>query len=114
MALVGVELDTLVFEPDAQTTRPPPCSIDLFIAVVSYYFSAQTKFCPCVVALFQCANEILFVCCRVIAAAVSTRVISFIYRGNNHVFRGYKITPLVIDQSRTKFFFLNRSKLQLP
>ena len=25
MALVGVELETLVFEPDAQTTRPPPC-----------------------------------------------------------------------------------------
>ena len=24
MALVGVELETLVFEPDAQTTRPPP------------------------------------------------------------------------------------------
>ena len=23
MALVGVELETLVFEPDAQTTRPP-------------------------------------------------------------------------------------------
>ena len=26
MALVGVELETLVFEPDAQTTRPPPCA----------------------------------------------------------------------------------------
>ena len=26
MALVGVELETLVFEPDAQTTRPPPCT----------------------------------------------------------------------------------------
>ena len=25
MALIGVELETLVFEPDAQTTRPPPC-----------------------------------------------------------------------------------------
>ena len=24
MALVGVALETLVFEPDAQTTRPPP------------------------------------------------------------------------------------------
>ena len=24
MALVGIELETLVFEPDAQTTRPPP------------------------------------------------------------------------------------------
>ena len=24
MALIGVELETLVFEPDAQTTRPPP------------------------------------------------------------------------------------------
>ena len=26
MALVGVELETLVFEPDAHTTRPPPCA----------------------------------------------------------------------------------------
>ena len=25
MALVGVELETLVSEPDALTTRPPPC-----------------------------------------------------------------------------------------
>ena len=24
MALIGVERETLVFEPDAQTTRPPP------------------------------------------------------------------------------------------
>ena len=27
MALVGVELETLVFEPDAQTTQPPPCAL---------------------------------------------------------------------------------------
>ena len=27
MALVGVELETLVFEPDAQTTRPPSCAL---------------------------------------------------------------------------------------
>ena len=26
MALVGVELETLVSEPDALTTRPPPCA----------------------------------------------------------------------------------------
>ena len=25
MALVSIGLETLVFEPDAQTTRPPPC-----------------------------------------------------------------------------------------
>ena len=25
MALVGVELETLVLEPDAHTTRPTPC-----------------------------------------------------------------------------------------
>ena len=31
MALVGIELETLVSEPDALTTRPPPC------AVYSYY-----------------------------------------------------------------------------
>ena len=27
MALVGVELQTLVYEPDALTTRPPPCAL---------------------------------------------------------------------------------------
>ena len=26
MALVGFELETLVSEPDALTTRPPPCA----------------------------------------------------------------------------------------
>ena len=26
MALVGVELETLVFEPDTLTTGPPPCA----------------------------------------------------------------------------------------
>ena len=26
MALVGVELETLVSKPDALTTRPPPCA----------------------------------------------------------------------------------------
>ena len=26
MAIVGVELETLVSEPDALTTRPPPCA----------------------------------------------------------------------------------------
>ena len=29
MALAGVEPETLVFEPDALTTRPPPCSLTL-------------------------------------------------------------------------------------
>ena len=29
MALVGVELETLVSEPDALTTRPPPCASTL-------------------------------------------------------------------------------------
>ena len=27
MGLVGVELETLVSEPDALTTRPPPCAM---------------------------------------------------------------------------------------
>ena len=36
MELVGVELETLVSEPDALTTRPPPCKLDLsdFISAV--------------------------------------------------------------------------------
>ena len=32
MALVGVELETLVSEPDALTTRPPPFALLLSIA----------------------------------------------------------------------------------
>ena len=36
MALVGVELEMLVFEPDAQTTRPPPCAIGHRIKVCYY------------------------------------------------------------------------------
>ena len=27
LALIGVELETLVFDPDAQTTRPPPFAV---------------------------------------------------------------------------------------
>ena len=27
MALVGIELETIVSEPDALTTRPPPCAV---------------------------------------------------------------------------------------
>ena len=34
MALVGVELETLVSEPDALTTRPPPCALPDFISAV--------------------------------------------------------------------------------
>ena len=35
MSLVGVELETLVSEPDALTTRPPPCAFDqLFLDCV--------------------------------------------------------------------------------
>ena len=30
MALVGVELETVVFEPNAQTTRPPSFSSDTY------------------------------------------------------------------------------------
>ena len=33
MALAGVELETLVSEPDALTTRPPPC------AKLNFYFN---------------------------------------------------------------------------
>ena len=30
MALVGIELETLVSESDALTTRPPPCAFSAF------------------------------------------------------------------------------------
>ena len=35
MALVGVELETLVFEPDTLTTRPPPCAGLRFLRFLS-------------------------------------------------------------------------------
>ena len=28
-ALAGVELESLVSEPDALTTRPPPCAVEM-------------------------------------------------------------------------------------
>ena len=34
MALVGVELQTLVSEPDSLTTRPPPCATAVYITVL--------------------------------------------------------------------------------
>ena len=33
MALVGVELETLVSESDALTTRPPPCDISKAVTI---------------------------------------------------------------------------------
>ena len=36
MALVGVEPETLVFEPDAQTIRPPPSAISLLCRYYLY------------------------------------------------------------------------------
>ena len=36
MALVGIELEMLVPEPDALTTRPPPCDLPDFINAVKY------------------------------------------------------------------------------
>ena len=35
MALVGVELETLVSEPDALTIRPPPCARIVIVTLVS-------------------------------------------------------------------------------
>ena len=37
MALVGVELDTLVSEPNALTTRPPPRAIYWILSVQRVY-----------------------------------------------------------------------------
>ena len=37
MAVAGVELETLVSEPDALTTRPPPCVITI-IPVIPLLF----------------------------------------------------------------------------
>ena len=37
--LAGVELDTLVFEPDALTIRPPPCALFRSYIPASYLIS---------------------------------------------------------------------------
>ena len=42
MALVGVELETLVSETDALTTRPSPCAIKILIEIVT---QQQTNIC---------------------------------------------------------------------
>ena len=45
MALVGVELETLVFEPDALTTRPPSERIGFRLNTSLALLFAQTKSC---------------------------------------------------------------------
>ena len=45
MAPIGVELETLVFEPDAQTTRPPPCAVDSLRYNKHLIFFTRTKLC---------------------------------------------------------------------
>ena len=39
MALAGVEPETLVSEPDALTTRPPPCALEIFLYWFKNYIS---------------------------------------------------------------------------
>ena len=39
MALAGVELETLVSEPDALTTRPPPCTIPRYYVPGKYAYA---------------------------------------------------------------------------
>ena len=39
MALVGVELETLVSEPDAQATQPPPCGTNALFFFFFFYRS---------------------------------------------------------------------------
>ena len=49
MALVGVELETLVSEPDALTIRPPPCVLfHCFILYLpaSYKIYVDGNLCP--------------------------------------------------------------------
>ena len=37
-ALAGVELESLVSEPDALTTRPPPCAIFCYLSFFFVYY----------------------------------------------------------------------------
>ena len=41
MALVGVELKTLVSESDALTTRPPPCANSMLFCYAKQFVSAK-------------------------------------------------------------------------
>ena len=36
MAVVGIELETLISEPDALTTRPPPCEPEYNLKTVKH------------------------------------------------------------------------------
>ena len=56
MALVGVELETLVYEPDALTTRPLPCPIllVLFLFPVSKFFTQSEKLFEMIFVLAYC------------------------------------------------------------
>ena len=44
MALVGIELETLVSESDALATRPPPCA-DYFLAKFQIFFFYYRSIC---------------------------------------------------------------------
>ena len=43
MALASVELETLVFEPDALTTRPPPCADFLTFKQRNKHYSCYSQ-----------------------------------------------------------------------
>ena len=51
MALAGIELETLVSEPDALTTRPPPCAH--FAIIILAISTASTMRPPTVPAIVQ-------------------------------------------------------------
>ena len=65
MALVGFELETLVSEPDALTTRPPPCALSnrlVYMKISENQISSS--FFPITVSISQGSvlGPILFFC----------------------------------------------------
>ena len=83
MALVGVELETLVSEPDALTTRTPPCASEaksiffcfIIIEVMHLLLSRVT-------VLADSASSVKYNFCRILPNSVGAEVVPAIYYAN--------------------------------
>ena len=57
MAFVGVELETLVFEPDALTTRPPPCVPYRSLAAASEIYQCSEVYQKEFISVVKCIRR---------------------------------------------------------
>ena len=61
MALAGVELETLVSDTDALTTRPPPCAVTILSERISSYRppSKSNLYASQITASYACVVGVL-------------------------------------------------------